>query len=212
MKKSKGFLALALAAGALSVATAQASAASTYSVSPASTTLYGTLTGGPVVIIHGNITVKCTSSMMAIAGMSTTSASLPATFSAPAPWFGGCTGVVAGLPRPTTVSTAGSWSATLGTTNYQGTINPINSGATITVGTCVITVNASTVAIEGRDAANVVPALGSPASYLTLNGSANVSTAGPCPTSTTASIVADGSSVAGSTTGRYQLTGAITEN
>ncbi|WP_320672574.1 hypothetical protein [Patulibacter defluvii] len=208
--KSKGIAALMIAAGALGASAAQASAASTYVASSSSIT--GTLGGGPAVFIDGNIVVKCTGSTATVSGLSTTTAALPATFSAPAPVFSGCTATVGGLPRSVTVSTTGTWSGTLSTTNYKGTINPINSGATITVGTCVITVNSSAVDAEGRDASNAVPALGSPASYLTVNGIVNVSNGAGCPTNTTATYVADGSTVAGSVTGRYALSGTITEN
>jgi hypothetical protein len=81
---------------------------------------------------------------------------------------------------------------------------------TITVGTCTTTVNASAVTAALRTAANVTPALGQPASRLVLNGSLNV--APSCGLPTTMSVIANGSVVAGVTTGVYSLSGTLTEN
>jgi hypothetical protein len=210
-KKSKGAVAAMIAAGALGAGTASASAASTYVASASS--LSGSISGGAARFIDGNIVVNCTTSSATISGLSTTTAALPAAFGGvPAPTFGNCTATVAGVPRPVTVVTRGTWSANLSATNYTGTINPPNNGATITLGTCVITVNASNVAATLRNAAGAIPALGSPASRLAVNGTVNVVNGQGCPTGSTAQFIADGSATGGAATGTYGLSGTVTEN
>lgn len=210
-KKSKGVVAAMIAAGALGAGTASASAASTYVASASS--LSGSISGGPAIFVDGNLVVRCTVSSATISGLSTTTAALPAAFGGvPAPTFSNCTGTLAGLGRPTTVTTSGTWSANLSATNYTGTINAPTGGATIVVGPCTVTVQASNVAASLRTASNTTPALGSPASRLAVNGTVNVSNGAGCPTGTTASFIADGSAVSGTTTGTYGLSGTVTEN
>jgi len=223
--KSKGVVAAMIAVGALGAGTASASAASTYSASASS--LSGSLNGtNPAVFTAGNIVVACTTSTSTVGTtatpLSTTPAALPAgPFQmSPRPTFSNCVGRIGGIGKATTVTTSGNWSATLAASpNYTGSFSVPAGGATIVVGTCTVNVGASSVAASLRDASNVIPALGSPASRLGVNGSVNIASYSGtgCPSVTTASFVADGSTVsngAGGTfvTGTYGLGGTVTEN
>ncbi|WP_320672577.1 hypothetical protein [Patulibacter defluvii] len=207
MRKSKGTAALMVAAGALGVSTAQASAASFYVAS--SSTLSATATGGPTVFIDGNIVVKCNNNTATLSGASTGITSLPATLSGPSPSFANCTTTVGGLPRSVTVTSSGTWLWSLLASDYDVSISVGAGSVKFTVGTCTITVNAST--LPAKLTGGGAPVLGSPADTLRVKGAVNVSHAGACPATTTALLVADGSVAAGSTTGPLHLSGTITE-
>ncbi|WP_320672576.1 hypothetical protein [Patulibacter defluvii] len=205
MKKSKGLAALTIAAGAFGVSAAPALAASSYI---ASGSITGTVTGGPALFLDGNIVIKCTGSVVPLPS-STSLTFLPATVSAPPPSFSGCTATVGGLPRSMTATTSGTWLWSLLISDYDVSASVSAGSVKFTVGTCTITVNAST--LPAKLTGGGAPVLGSPANTLRVKGAVNVSHAGACPATTTALFVADGSTAAGSVAGTYALSGTITE-
>lgn len=211
--KSKGIVVLAGVAAACGASGASASAATTF-VSSA-TTQSSNLAGGPVVFANGNLVVRCTASTVNLSGLPTTRTALPATFPIqPRPTFSGCSGTLGGLPRPTSVTTAGGWTFTLSANpNYAGVINVPSGGIVLAVGSCTETIGASSLAFSFRDASNATPALGVGASRFAINGLVNIaSTSGTgCPTQTTAAVVADSTTVGGTATGTYGMSGTIAE-
>lgn len=197
--------------GALGVGVGSAGAAANYSAGASA--FAATLAGGPVTLVYGNRVTRCASSTLVVSGLATSPAALPAAFGGvPAPTFSGCRESVAGLTRPATITTSGTWSIGLASANYGGTLNAPSGGATIAISLCTLAVQASSIAMTLTDGAGAVPALGQPASRLGLNGTVNVTPGSGCPTGTTATLIADGSSAGGVTTGLYELSTTITEN
>lgn len=200
------------AAAALAGAVGASGASGAMLVQSSSSTLAPSLSGGPVVFIKGNIVVKCTTSGFGLTGLPLTASPLPATFAvSPRPTVAGCTATMAGIPRPVTVTTSGTWSIDLNTTNYAGNLNAPAGGITITVGTCTFSTGAAPVPIWLRDAANAAPALGVAATRLAVVGTGTLPVPAVCNTATSMSMLADGTTVVGSATGTYGLGGSITE-
>lgn len=210
MNATKAAAVMAAVAGALGAASS-AGAATGYSATSSSMT--ATLTGGPVVMVNAGWVTRCTSSRVTVSGMSAVPTPLPAVFGGvPAMTFGGCVTSIGSLPRPQTITTGGTWSFALGAADYSARLGVPSGGASMTLGVCTTTIDMSSVAGTLRSAAGLVPALGQPATRLALNGTLNKMSGPGCPGGSTMTIVADGGTVAGTTTGTYELSGAITED
>jgi len=210
--------ALVIAGAAAGSASALTASTYTFSTSYPQSYLSATLSG-TAVFYSGPITVKCNTSS-GVAGIYPKTGPLSAIFGLiTTPTFSDCSASISGLARPASVSTAPKWTLSLfKDPAYRGTINVPDGGATVVVGTgataCTITVQKSSVASTGRGASGTLPTtLGTPVTRLYVNGTVNVSVSGsPCPAVTTATFKADGTTVNGTKTGYYVLSGSLTEN